>query len=503
MFSKNNSNENTNKRAETIMLFSTLIKIVFAIMIILLITWMFSGIWQSFFPSSDKATQKSFDELFSLIQSKAVENQPYDSNKFLLTLKSGYQIIYFGKEDATECAGIAQTKKYIQKPSDCEQNKACMCLYTDQKLSYTLDELKSLDTGEKNKDLLKCAIFDSDINLKDFDLNTNDCARANTNQFINLIVAEKTTQSQQASSQTSALPGAQNNQNSRIVYVWADNDARRQQDTAMKIPVCSQTSDPLCVGIAQNAYIDNQNSYDSLLTQCALQGKKTITAQCIFDSTLNKCTLSCKNNIRCGKSASDPSSDISSCEDYNKYSTNGLFNNEFVTKDSPAYWACLNDDKLCGVDKNTSHTKCGVSPLNYYYCNEGLDKCQNYFDNTWSDSFKTACKIKDQFPINNGFAITYTDSAVQIVDGAGNSQTSSCYQIISNSKFSDIAQSYTYNANDHQVFVQNTALMTKCGFYVSSSGLQIISLSPNDAECKQAISDYLVPLYWCSSQTVN
>ena len=113
----------------------------------------FTGsIWGVFFPSPDKATIKSFETIYTLINSKSYSGKQYDSGIMNIYLKDGYRIFLFGP-DGLQC-GAQQTSSVdnqgniitnsasvkLPLPKECTAGKNCLCLYKDQPLKEDIEK---------------------------------------------------------------------------------------------------------------------------------------------------------------------------------------------------------------------------------------------------------------------------------------------------------------------------------------------------------------------------
>jgi hypothetical protein len=445
-----------------------LIKIIIAVLFIIFITIAAIKIWEAIFGNADKASIKSLDTLYSLLESKAQLKTFYDSSLMNMYLKQNYQIYYFDTTDKIACSGTNSVQKYILKPEDCKTGKSCICLYDSQKIPEEKPKIE-----DRNDGVVKCYEFSKEISLKAFEINNEYCKRNDNAQFANFIIAQ----------QTNPSNGAQS------IYVWKDNELNRKKDADLKAPRCGETSDTICLGQKQNEYINDPSMYAVIYGVCANKAKQTLSAYCKYDATTNKCIVECRNEIGCGKN-------IKSCADYDKYSDNGLFTNKFILTGSIAEWSCNND--ICKI----SQGGCSASFTYNAMCDEGVDTCDDYF-NKWSQSVKDACGLHEEFETDKGLVISYKDAVVQILnpDGTDSGQTQSCTDIVSQSVFKNNIPVYTYKSDQNHDTFPDSAEWKSCNLFLAPNGIKIVQLYPSsDPACSTTMAKYLTQVLNCQEK---
>jgi hypothetical protein len=424
-----------------------LVKLILAVIAILVIIAFMAGIWKAIFPSEDKASVKSFETFYSLMNSKMASNLPYDSNAYTLYLSKDYRIFYFSSADIYKCP---KSSSVYTKPSTCTAGKSCLCLYSDTPI-----------VGDKDKNVIECKTFNNDIAVAEFQLNNDDCTKSADTIYTALIVAE----------QIKALP----TQQSKKIYVWLNTPDNQAMDTKLKAPVCPNTAKNICNGQKQDAILSGPEWYEKVLIECMSQtpAKKTLSATCAFNANLNTCNLKCSDTeLQCGDN-------IKSCRDYENYAEDGSMNARYMIANSSAEWACKNTALVCANAKS-----CKAEPTTYYYCNKGLSECNDAFNNI-DPKYVTSCSIKKEFSIDNGFLISFDQSVI------------GCNKYIEQTVFSDSTQVYAYDPEvDHESFRTNTTLMAKCGFYANPTG-RVVMLTNSSNDCIKAITENLLPIEYC------
>ena len=330
---------------------------IMAAIFILLIIALIVAFWNILVPSADKASRQSFDTLATLIALKDKSLKSYDSAKYTVYLKDSYQIVMFGIDvNAAECGSRPATimtmsgptldptkEKYtIPKPSDCIQNRRCMCLYKDD----------PADTGN----VVECKNFDANerFSVGAFELNDEKCKKVSN--FNNLIIAMKS--AKDANSQTI-----------RTLYVWQSTDAHIAEDKQNSAAVCPSTPNKPRPCDGQS---DGSPAPSTVAWPC---GSETIgDARCTLSADQKSCEIKCAHTIKC--------SDIKTCNDYNTLAGEGGPPGFYLTAESLGYNPCKNDATSCNVNQGKS---CVLNPQPGQVCkpsatNECLQALQDNMD---------------------------------------------------------------------------------------------------------------------------
>jgi len=476
--SKKSSKGNASKKGVATFLPTVLVKLIFAAILIVLLIWFGSKIWSAIFPSGEKNSVQSFDTLYYLLEAKAAATTHYDSTKINLYLEDNYQIMFFDKNDRWYCnkdtsglngkaANIGLNGEFVLKPDACK-SQSCICLYKDAPYADS-----TASPSKKNDNVVKCTIFKNNINMKDFDMNGNDCTRL-SGKFFNLIVAEK-------------VLGGMNQE----IHVWQDNETNRQIDYTEKQPVCLAGSDPLCLTPSPKKHDEFLFGLD-VLNRCKQQSPPivTVSAQCVFDDTLNKC------NLKCQGPGLDCDNGVTSCSDYQKYRNDGSMTAQYMSKDSAGYWACENDKAVCNKGTNG----CKAQAKEYLLCDQGIKACDDYF-NKIDVSVKTACNLVKKTNYDKGTVLSFTQVDFVVTSGS-TKQTTNCQQFLSQTIFKQILPGYTLNSLiNHDAFLADNLMKDKCG--IIKAGEEYLVVNAAESDCAKAIDAHFVQIYDCVDNTAK
>ncbi|HIH32072.1 TPA: hypothetical protein HA235_05170 [Candidatus Woesearchaeota archaeon] len=445
------------------------------IAVIVLILWM---VYSAFAPSVDKSSEKSFENVFSIIDTKSRSVKPYDSTRTIITLAdTDYQVFIF-KGDKINCDPNAITtvsatggtggsstyisKKVIERPSNCDPSGICMCLYVDQPTS-------------KDEDVASCKTFSKDFEIESFELNNGKCERIG-GKALSLIIS------------------MQYDGTKRILNVWEDNDKNRKKDEQFSKQRCP-ISNTVCSGKLDGELLTGINYYDKVYQECKTQSlsKLAIQATCVYDANANPpvCNLDCtQNSLDCSK--------IQSCDDYYLVYGKGTLNPysfRYMEKDSPSYYYCSNDAMLCDVSKGQ---KCKVEDFNHLSCinsNTGeinpdpdcaFPSCNTkYFGQKILSKYvqsydSTVCSSQDINDINTNFI-----------------QSDNIYVC-----------AYEYGTADYNQYCENIIKLpaySSCEFKIINSDQKniITYYDKGIAMCNAIINNYFAPAYQCSGPALE
>lgn len=324
-----------------------LLKLIFATLLILLITWLIVSLWLSIFGNVNKTEKDNFETLFKLMESKSKSSIDYDSTKLTVYLvKTGilstdHTIQFFGPDETfLNCAG----GKAMKRPSDCgDIQKSCLCLF---------DSDPDRHPDESDDDLIECKTFSTafKIESKDFQISnkSNDCKRIIDNEYMQLIV------------------GVQNSAGKRRVFVWENTPENRKLDEQLKKKECPEKTG-LCAGKK-----DSEIVYD--LQQVAIEcsrkdpNKFYSEAKCVFDGT--KCNIEC-TGVECSK--------IQTCEDFN-------INKDFYVTGTQEEYFCKN--RAC-------NKQCSGNLIEQYTCLSGKEKdCKDLINDVKIPDFIANCAVE-------------------------------------------------------------------------------------------------------------
>lgn len=334
-----------NKRAEVEgFMPMVLVKLIFALLLILLITGLLVLLWRAVFGSDNETEKDNFETLFKLIESKQKSTSEYESTRLTIYLETGYALtsdhtIHFfpANEPYLACSGVA-----LFRPSDCKDNtKSCLCLYDSNPDRGPID---------KDDDVIMCKEFQAPVDIDEIDFqlinNSEDCSRTFDGDYVNLIV------------------GVHNVNNNKRVFVWINNDANAKLDAQMKKKTCPDTSG-LCKDKKDSEIIND-------FTQVNAECKKQDPNKAYFEA---KCTLGAdKCNVEC--SGTDCSA--LSCEKLN-------IDEDYFVKGSKEEYFCQN--KVCNLP-------CENHGIEQYTCITGKEKeCKELLDDTTIPGFMNNCSV--------------------------------------------------------------------------------------------------------------
>ena len=426
-----------------------LLKAVFAMALIALMAWFVFLIISAVMPSNDKATLKSFETFYSVINAKSLNTKYYDSTTLSLTINTDYRIVMFPKGDRIECGASTggKVKMWLLKPESCDLDKNCLCLFKGP-----TSKSEDPDLRRKNDDVVECKVFKNAFTTKAYELNTDQCEKVEGQKFFNVIVAENTVNKAQD------------------MYVWLDNEKNRALDEDFQKAKC-MTGEPICIGKNEGSYISDQSKYDEIYNKC----KDTLSARCISGAN-GGCTLECSSNkLDCTQ--------FKSCADYSKYSDEGsLIDKRFLLSGSAAEWVCGHD--LCKVNSRG----CIVLPATYYYCTDG-DKCN---DVLFSESVVASCSLAK---------LDFIEPTKNIHVLSASSEPS-CEDAITKTLFSQTSPLYVLKPGmSHDDILLNSQLQQDCGFIISTKGDVIIIRTPNSAQpnCVSMIQGHLLETKNCQT----
>lgn len=309
-----------------------LVKLIFALVLILLITWLLVNLWLALFGNTNKTEKDNFETLFKLIESKSQTAKDYDSNKLTVyliktgMLTSDHTIHFFSDNKYIECGSDD-----IYRPTECGENDvSCLCLY---------DSDPDRGEDEKDDDVIACERFKGlfKISNEDYQLAnySDDCDRIIDNEYMKLIV------------------GVDNSNNKKRIFVWEDTTENRALDEIMKKKLCpDKDTNSLCYGKKDSEIVTD---FQKVNTEC----RKIDNTKAYFEATCtvekDKCKVDCKG-IDCASTT---------CYDFN-------VNKDFYVKGSKEEYFCTNNP--CG-------TKCAGQIIEQYTCIKGKDKeCKEFIE---------------------------------------------------------------------------------------------------------------------------
>jgi len=338
-----------NKKGDTIgFLPMVLIKLIFAAILILLITWLMVSLWQSMFGNTNKTEKDNFNTLFKLMESKSNPNNKlaYDSTRLSVYLiKTGvlttdHTIQFFGPDETfLACGGGIAMKR----PNDCSDiKKSCLCLFDSDP-----DRLPD----ESDDDLIECKQFSTGfkITTNDFQISnkSDDCLRAIDKEYMQLIVGQHTVGGQ------------------KRVFVWQDSPENRKLDEQLQLKQCPSTS-----GICANRK-DGEIVYDfqQVAIECSRKdpNKFYTQAKCIFDG--KKCDVECTGT---------DCSAISTCTDFN-------INQDFYVTNTKEEYFCKN--RAC-------NKQCSGNLIEQYTCLPNKEQeCKDLINDVTIPDFISNCAV--------------------------------------------------------------------------------------------------------------
>lgn len=317
-----------------------LIKLIFAVLLILLITWLLVSLWMALFGNEDKTTKDSFETLFNIIDSKSQKSIDYESTKYTSYTRDNHRIFFFAaNEQQISCIN----GKPVLRPTDCDIKKSCLCLYDDD---------PDRDEEDKDDEVVMCKEFKQvfSIEKKDFQLvdYNNDCDKNYEGEYVNLIV------------------GVQNSGNKRRVFVWENNDANRKIDEQLKKKMCPEKTG-LCVGKKDSEVVYN---LQQVAIECSRKDPNKFywEAKCIFDGT--KCDVEC---------VGEQCSTITSCTDFN-------INKDFYVTNTKEEYFCNN--RAC-------NKQCTGNLIEQYTCITGKEQdCKDLINDVKLPDFVSDCSVE-------------------------------------------------------------------------------------------------------------
>lgn len=335
------------KKGATDFLPTVLVKLVFAVGLILLISWLLVSIYTSIFGSENKTEKDNFNTLFNLIESKSKSSESYSSSKLTIyliktkgvpgILTTDHTIHFFpANKDYISC----KDGENIYRPSSCDvKDKPCLCLYDS-------DPDRAKD--EADDDVIICKQFSNNFNIdnKDFQLvkYDNDCLRAVDTEYINLIV------------------GVQNYKNRRV-FVWLNNEENRVLDEKLTKKICPDKTG-LCSGIRDGDIITDLKKVNDA---CKSKDYFYSQAKCVLEK--DKCKIEC-TGTKCDT--------IKTCSDFN-------INSDFYIKNSTQEYFCNN---------NACNKQCIGSSIEQYTCIKGKENdCKELLTNIKIPGFVSNCSI--------------------------------------------------------------------------------------------------------------
>ncbi|MGV8150593.1 MAG: hypothetical protein ACP5NV_02590 [Candidatus Woesearchaeota archaeon] len=320
-----------------------LVKLIFAVVLILLVTLLLVMLWNALFGNDNKTEKDNFETLFKLIESKQKSIDEYDSARLTIYLETGYlltsshTIFFFSDDDRIEC----KDSKPIYRPSDCKTGTSCLCLY---------DSDPDRGADEKDEDVIMCKNFNSlfKIEKNDFQIINfeDECDRNFDGDYANLIV------------------GVHNTDQKKRVFVWKDTPENRKLDEQFKKNRCPETTG-LCKDRRDSEVIYN---FEEVNKECTLKDstKAYFEAKCVLEN--GKCNAECQGI---------PCSELS-CEKRN-------VDEDFYVKNSKEEYFCNN--KICGET-------CNNYIIQQYSCINGKEKeCKELLDETTIPGFIGNCSV--------------------------------------------------------------------------------------------------------------
>lgn len=336
-----------NKRAEVEgFMPMVLVKLIFALLLILLITWLLVSLWTAIFGSENKTEKDNFETLFKLIDSKSKSVTEFDSSRltvYLITtgfLSSDHTIHFFAPNDITiKCA----KGEPINRPSDCDDNtKACLCLY---------DSNPDRDEEDKDDEVIVCEQFTESFKIApdDFQLAnySDDCSRSIDNEYMQLIV------------------GVQNSNNNKRVFVWQNTPENRALIEQMQKKECPNTA---------GACKDKKDSEVITDLKTVNDACKSFDPNKIYSQV--KCVL--ENNMCKVECTGDPCSSTQACRDFN-------IDKDFYTAGSKEEYSCKNNP--CGK-------QCSANLIEQYSCITGKEQeCKDLINDITFPGFVANCSV--------------------------------------------------------------------------------------------------------------
>lgn len=317
-----------------------LVKLIFALLLILLITWLLVSLWTALFGNEDKTTKDSFETLFKLIDSKSQRNVNYESTKYTLYTQDDYRVFFFAaNEQQISCVN----GKPVLRPTDCDIKKSCLCLYNDD---------PDRDSEDRDDEVVMCKEFKQvfSIDKKDFQLvNYNDdCDKNYNGEYANVIV------------------GVHNIDGKKRVFVWENNDTNRKLDEQLQKKACPEKTG-LCAGRK-----DSEVVYDlkEVAIECSHKDSNKFywEAKCVFDGT--KCNVECTG---------EQCSTINSCTDFN-------INKDFYVVNTKEEYFCKN---------GACNKQCSGNLIEQYTCMTGKEQeCKDLINDVKLGDFISSCSVE-------------------------------------------------------------------------------------------------------------
>lgn len=372
-----------NRKSNLVLQF--IILVVIAAIMIFLVTAFASSLFGAFFPSSDKATIKSFETLYTTIDLKSKDMKAYNSSTITVYLYDDYQVLLF------EGASIICNGKRYYRPSKClDPKKTCICLY---------DDLPKHDKEDKDENLYTCRVFEAKFQTKAFEvMNTSieQCQKPGKQQFNSYIIASR-----------------YDANNNHEIYVWLNNDDNKKKDREYQTKTCPKNSG-ICSGKRDGELLIGTAWSDKVKAECQKKDPASTATEgtCFYDTNKNSCDLKCGANVDC--------SQIIECGDYTSLDMGGTTSGfKYFASSGRAEDYCIND--YCKVSNGRS---CEKKPFTAFLCKSefgvhedtiGLDchfpdncgrvmlgsplsKFVWYYDQTLA-----TCTAQDKSAINNNF----------------------------------------------------------------------------------------------------
>ena len=341
-----------NKNGDTIgFLPMVLIKLIFALLLILLITWLLINLWGALFGNDDETERDNFETLFKLIESKSQSTKPYESTRLTIYLVKTSGPTAWATTDHTiqffphnQLSIMCTGGKPIYRPSDCsDKTKPCLCLY---------DSDPDRPEDEKDDDVIMCKQFTKSFDIAkedDFQLSNinDDCKRVNKKEYNQLIV------------------GVQNVAGKKRVFVWQDTPENRFIDEQLKLKECPEKTG-VCAGIktGEIAY-----DFQKVNAQCVQKDPNKFYSQatCIYDGT--KCDVECIGT---------DCSTISTCNDFN-------INKDFYVKNTKEEFFC---------NSGSCNKQCSGHIIEQYTCLPNKDQeCRDLINDISIPDFISNCAV--------------------------------------------------------------------------------------------------------------
>jgi hypothetical protein len=327
-----------------------LVKLIFASLLILLVTWLLVSLWMAMFGNDNKTEKDNFETLYKLIDAKSKSTTEYDSTRVTIylvqtkgitgILTTDHTIQFFSpNEDPIQCAGGDP----LYRPSDCgDKTLPCICLY---------DSDPDRPQDDKDDDVIECKQFSTsfDIANDDFQLvdYSDDCLRTIDNEYMKLIV------------------GVQNSGGKRRVFVWQDTPENRALDIQLQKNNCPNTAG-LCKDKKDSEIITD---FKQVNDECAKAdpSKFYSEAKCVFNG--KECSVKC--------TGTDCSS-IKTCQDFN-------FNKDYFVEKSSEEYLCKN--KICGKT-------CSGNLIEQYTCLPNKEQeCKDLINDVTIPDFISNCAV--------------------------------------------------------------------------------------------------------------